>query len=171
MADLKQTAANLKAGAEKARNTKSTRIWFMVGLGVVLFVIWWFNIIKTSFAIGLGIIILAAIGIETMNYDLDLGALWSGKSIQESRVTHTKDGLKLMGSCALPTKGEGDLNCNNFKTQGEAQAKYDQCANEIASYNQGTDASKVKWLDIYGLDKNKNGIVCEALPKGLTPAQ
>ena len=107
-----------------------------------------------------------------MNYDLDLGALWSGKSIQESRVTHTKDGLKLMGSCVLPAKGDkNDLNCDNFKTQSEAQAKYDQCANDIASYNQGTDAAKVKSLDIYGLDGNKNGIVCEALPKSLTPAQ
>lgn len=164
MPDLKQTAANLKAGAEKARNTKSTRIWFMVGLGVILFVLWWMNIIKTGFAIGLGIILLAAIGIETMNYDLDLGKLWETGSIQESRVTHTKDGLKLMGSCALPVKGDGDLNCANFQTQPEAQAKYDQCANDIASYNQGVDSAKVKSRDIYGLDGNKNGIVCEALP-------
>jgi hypothetical protein len=58
----------------------------MVALAVVLFILWWFEIIKTSFAIGLGIIILAAIGIETMNYDLDLGSLWAGKSIEESRV-------------------------------------------------------------------------------------
>ena len=78
----------------------------MVGLAVVVFALWWMNIIKTGFAIGLGIILLAAIGIETMNYDLDLGSLWAGKSIAESRVTHTKDGLKLMGSCALPTKGD-----------------------------------------------------------------
>ena len=76
-----------------------------------------------------------------------------------------------MWSCALPKKWEGDLDCANFKTQGEAQAKYDQCANEISSYNQGVDTAKVKTLDIYGLDKNKNGIVCEALPKWLTPAQ
>ncbi len=164
MAGLKETAENLKAWAEKARNTKSTRLWFMVALVVVLFVLWWTNIIKTWFAIGLGIVLLAAIGIETMNYDLDLGSLWAGKSIAESRVTHTKDGLKLMGSCALPTKGDWDLNCANFQTQPEAQAKYDQCATEIASYNQGVDSAKVKSLDIYGLDGNKNGIVCEALP-------
>ena len=154
----------MKNAAEKARNTKSTRIWFMVAIAVILFVLWWMGKIKTSIAVGLGIIVLAAIGIETMNYDLDLGSILSGKSVQESRVTHTKDGLKLMGSCALPTKWEGDLNCANFATQSEAQAKYDQCASEIASYNQDVDTAKVKSLDIYGLDGNKNGVVCEALP-------
>jgi O-antigen ligase len=98
------TIADMKNAAEKARNTKSTRIWFMVAIAVILFVLWWMGKIKTSIAVGLGIIVLAAIGIETMNYDLDLGSILSGKSVQESRVTHTKDGLKLMGSCALPTK-------------------------------------------------------------------
>jgi hypothetical protein len=170
-AEVKQTAAAVGAGAEKARNTKSTRLWFIGLVAVVVAVLWYLKIIKTGFAIGLGIVLLAAFGIETFNYDLDLGQLWKTGNIQESRVTHTKDGLKLMGSCALPASGKGDLNCDNFKTQGEAQAKYDQCATEIASYNQGTDAAKVKSLDIYGLGGNKNGVVCEALPKGtLVPA-
>ena len=68
--------AEIMSELEKARNTKSTRIWFLVLLAVVLFVLWWFKIIKTGFAIGLGIIVLAAIGIETFDYDLDLGTLW-----------------------------------------------------------------------------------------------
>jgi hypothetical protein len=164
MPDLKKAAENLKAGAQNARNTKSTRLWFMVGLVVMVFALWWLNIIKTGFAIGLGIILLAAIGIETMNYDLDLGKLWETGSISESRVSHTKDGIKLMGSCAIPIKGDGDLNCSNFSSQSEAQAKYDQCADEIASYNDGIDASKIKSLDIYRLDGDKDGTVCEALP-------
>lgn len=49
-------------------------------------------------------------------------------------------------------------------SQPNAQAKYEQCASDIASYNQGIDAAKVKSLDIYGLDGDKDGIVCEALP-------
>ena len=57
----------------------------------------------------------------------------------------------------------------NFKTQEEAQAKYDTCATQIASYNAGKSATDIKNLDIYGLDGNKNGVVCEALPH-LTPA-
>lgn len=166
MPDLKQVATDIRSWAEKARNTKSTRIWFMVFLIAVIVLLYVLGIIKKWFAIWLGIIILAAIGIETFNYDLDLGKLWETGSVSESRVTHTKDGLKLMGSCALPKKwDEGDLDCKNFKTQTEAQAKYDQCANEIATYNQWVDVAKVRSLDIYGLDKNKNGIVCEALPR------
>lgn len=104
MAGLKETAEKLGVEAEKARNTKSTRLWFIVGIAVIVFALWWLKILKTGFAIGLGIILLAAFGIETFNYDLDLGRLWQTGNIQESRVTHTKDGLKLMGSCALPTK-------------------------------------------------------------------
>ena len=163
--------AEIMSELEKARNTKSTRIWFLALLAAVLFVLWWFKIIKTGFAVGLGIIVLAAIGIETFDYDLDLGTLWRTWNIAESRVSHTKDGITLMGSCALPKKwGEWDLDCKNFKTQEEAQAKYDKCATEIASYNQWVDAAKIRSLDIYRLDGNKNGIVCEALPKTV-PAQ
>ncbi len=171
MATLKEKAAQVGAEAQKARNTKSTRLWFIGLIGAIVFVLWYFKIIKTGFAVGLGIILLAAFGIEAYDYDLDLGKLWETGSIQESRVTHTQDGLKLMGSCALPTKGEGDLNCANFATQAEAQAKYDQCATEIASYNKGVDIAKVRSLDIYRLDGDKDGIVCESLPRGLTPAQ
>ncbi len=162
--------ADIKAELEKARNTKSTRLWLLVAVGVVLFVLWWMGKIKTAFAIGLGIVLLAAIGIQTFDYDLDLGSLWAGKSIADSRVQQTKDGIKLMGSCV---KAQGntkdDLNCSNFKTQEEAQAKYDMCADQIASYNSGLDTAKVKSLDIYGLDGNKNGVVCESLPR-LKPA-
>ena len=126
MSTLSETIQTLRA-------TKSTRIWLMAGLIVLIIILWWMKIIKTGFAIGLGILLLAAIGIETFNYDLDLGKLWQTGDIQESRVSHTKDGnIKLMGSCAIPKKGEGDLNCANFRTQEEAQAKYEQCANEIA---------------------------------------
>ena len=129
------------------------------------------KIIKTGFAIGFGIILLAAIGIETFNYDLDLGKLWKTGNIQESRVSHTKDGYKLVGSCAIPIKGEGDLNCSHFKTQTEAQSKYSQCASEIITNNIGLDVRKVKSLDIYGLDRDKDGVVCESLPKWLIPIQ
>jgi len=151
--------------SEKTQSTKSIRIGFMIGLAVILFILWWLKIIKTGFAIGIGILILAAIGIETFNYDLDLGKLWETGNIAESRVSHTKDGIKLMGVCAIPKKWEWDLNCSNFTTQEEAQAKYEQCATEIASYNEWLDQKKIKSLDIYRLDGDKDGIVCEALRK------
>jgi hypothetical protein len=69
-----------------------------------------------------------------------------------------------MGSCVKPVGNDAnELDCNNFSSQAEAQAKYDQCADDIASYNDGVDAKKIKSLDLYGLDGNNNGIVCESL--------
>ena len=64
--------AEIKAELEKVRNTKSTRIWILLLVGAVLFVLWWMGKIKTAFAVGLGIVLLAAIGIQTMDHDLDL---------------------------------------------------------------------------------------------------
>jgi hypothetical protein len=72
----------------------------------------------------------------------------------------------LRGDCVKPV-GKADvydLNGSNFSTQAEAQEKYDYCAEQIASNNKGLDRAKVMSLDVYGLDGNKNGIVCEALP-------
>lgn len=145
------------------RNKKSTRIGAMVIILAVIIILFLTGVLKKWLAIGLGIIVLAAIGIETFNYDIDLGKLWQTGNIQESRVSHTADGIKLLGSCAIPKNGDGDLNCSNFTTQASAQAKYEQCAGEIASYNDGIDTTKIKSLDIYRLDGDKDGVVCEAL--------
>ncbi|MEE9331516.1 MAG: hypothetical protein V3U89_04710 [Methylophilaceae bacterium] len=151
---------------QKARNTKSTRLWFLVLLVVVVIALYMLGIIKKGFAIGLGVLLLAAIGIQTIDYDLDLGTLWRTGSVQESRVQHTKDGVVLMGDCVKPAGKSDvyDLDCNNFTTQEEAQKKYDYCAAQIANNNSGLDQAKIMSLDVYGLDRNKNGIVCEALP-------
>jgi hypothetical protein len=151
---------------QKARNTKSTRLWFLVLLVVVVIALYMLGIIKKGFAIGLGILLLAAIGIQTFDYDLDLSTLWKTGSIKESRVQHTQDGVVLKGDCVKPAgkSAEFDLNCSNFKTQAEAQQKYDYCAAQIAENNSNLDKAKIMSLDVYGLDGNKNGIVCEALP-------
>jgi len=91
MATLKEKTAKVGAEAQKARNTKSTRLWFIGLIGAIVFVLWYFKIIKTGFAVGLGIVLLAAFGIEAYDYDLDLGKLWETGSIQESRVESVKD--------------------------------------------------------------------------------
>lgn len=100
-----------------------------------------------------------AIGVEVSNYDIDLGKLRDTGNIQESRV-QTKNGMKIFGNCV-----SDNVNCANFKTQPEAQAKYEACAEQIRIDNKKTDKNEIKNLDIYGLDGNKNGIVCESLPK------
>jgi hypothetical protein len=170
MATLKETASKVGTEAQKARNTKSTRLWFIGLISAIVFVLWYFKIIKTGFAVGIGILLLAAFGIEAIDYDLDLATLWQTGNVQESRVQHTKDGIVLKGSC-INSKKENDLDCANFQSQAEAQAKYDTCAEQVASYNAGSDIAKIKSLDIYGLDRDKDGMVCESLPRGLTPAQ
>ena len=152
---------------QKARTTKSTRIWLIILLLVIVAVLYFFGLLKKGFAIGIGIVLLAALGLQVFDYDLDLGTLWRTGSIDESRVQYTDDGIKIMGTCVKPAGStkEYDLNCSNFTTQPEAQAKYDLCANETASYNTGKTESQIKNLDIYGLDGDKDGIVCEALPQ------
>lgn len=156
----------VKEYLQKARNTKSTRIWVIILLLVIVAVLFFLGMIKKGFAIGLGIILLAALGMQVFDYDLDLGTLWRTGSIEESRVQYTEDGIMLIGSCVKPqgSTTDYDLNCSNFTTQEEAQSTYEACANEIARNNTDKSASEIKNLDIYGLDSDKDGIVCEALP-------
>lgn len=71
--------------------------------------------------------------------------------------------MKIFGE----TCASNNLNCSDFKTQGEAQAKYDSCADKIASDND-TTKEQVRSVDVYGLDHDKDGIVCEALRKTVT---
>jgi len=113
--------------------------------------------------IGLIILMLGAFGMEVYDYDLDLWKLWETGSISESRVetVTNSDGESVRVITWNCNRAEFDLNCDAFATQGEAQAKYNECASEIAANNPWIDVSK---LDIYGLDGNNNGIVCEALP-------
>ncbi len=157
---------------QKARSSKMTYIWVLLWLGVVVFVLWWLKIIKTWFAIGLGIVILAGIWIKAYDYDLDLWTLWKTWNIAASRIQTTDKWVILMWECVKPVNNtdSNDLDCANFTTQEEAQAKYDECASQIASYNKWKTEEEIKSLDIYGLDKNKNGIVCEHLPI-MAPAQ
>lgn len=144
----------------KLRRSKNARLIIMVVLLAILAVLYFMFEKFRVFIIGLMIVILAAVGVEMFDYDLDLGKLWDTGSLQESRV-QTKNGVKLIGECIAD-----DLNCANFKTQGEAQQLYDKCAEEIKSYNSDLAGKDVKSLDVYGLDRDKDGIVCEALPKG-----
>lgn len=130
-------------------------------LVVLLLIIFWKK--ATGILIVILVLLAIAMGLEGFNYDADLGKLWETKSYSESRVETIKDSdgnsIRLItGNC---NRAEFDLNCDDFATQGEAQAKYNECANIIAENNPNIDTRK---LDIYGLDGNNNGIVCEALP-------
>ncbi len=103
------------------------------------------------------VVVLSALWLQLTDWDLDLGTLWETGSLTESRVEY-KQGLKILWSDCV----SDNLNCANFTTQVEAQTKYEACAAKIAADN--ASVTDVKRLDIYGLDGDKDGIVCEVLP-------
>ncbi len=90
-----------------------------------------------------------ATGLEVADTDLDLKKLWESGSIKEAILKRDENGniLNIGVICDAQDKGFYNYNCDDFKTQEEAQAVYEQC---------GTDVN--------GLDRDKDGIVCEALP-------
>lgn len=138
------------------KNCRLTLIGVLILIVVALLVFWW----KAKIALWIILILLvSAFGVEYFDYDVDLGKLWETGSVSESRVEH-KNGIKIFGEdCA-----SNNLNCADFKTQWEAQEKYDYCADKIADDNQ-TTKENIRSIDVYGLDRDKDGIVCEALPK------
>lgn len=138
------------------KNCRLTLIGVLILIVVALLVFWW----KAKMALWIILILLvSAFGVEYFDYDVDLGKLWETGSVSESRVEH-KNGIKIFGEdCA-----SNNLNCADFKIQWEAQEKYDYCADKIADDNQ-TTKENIRSIDVYGLDRDKDGIVCEALPK------
>jgi len=132
--------------------------WLMVI--VVLLLIFWK---KGTVALTVILVLLAvAMWLEGFDYDSDLGKLWETGSYEQSRVQTIEDkegnSVRLIGSCV-----KADVNCANFNTQWDAQARYDFCMDEIRSNNDNIE-DPVK-LDIYGLDRDQDGLACEALPK------
>ncbi len=92
-------------------------------------------------------ILLAAFGLESTNNDWDLGKLLSGSSPQEAKVLRDKEGNVVTSG----GKYTDEYNCDDFKTQEEAQKFF---------LNAG-GVSK----DTNNLDGDGDGIACEALPK------
>lgn len=95
--------------------------------------------------VGLFIALLVALGLEASGNDWDLGKLLKTGSFEQSKVGQTKDGNWLLDNC-----GADDLNCANFTYQEDAQAIYEECA--------------AGGQDVYRLDGDKDGVVCEMLP-------
>lgn len=144
------------------RKSKKCRIWIIWALMLIVLLLIFFWKKGTIFLWTVFVLLAVAIWLEWFNYDIDLQKFWeTWWNYQESRVESiTKDGntVRLIWECV-----KADVNCDNFKTQADAQAMYEKCATEIAKNNKNIE-NPLK-LDIYGLDRDKDGIVCEALPK------
>lgn len=148
-----------------ARRSKSFMIWVLIILIIIIVLLYQFGGLpkrSKQILLGTGIIAATALGLEVFEYDLDLETLWKTGDIQESRVQTVK-WVKLIGACVVSDATQ-DLNCANFTTQPEAQQLYEKCVTKIKAYNTNVDDEAIKKLDVYGLDGDKDGKVCEALP-------
>lgn len=93
------------------------------------------------------LILAAAFGLEASNNDWDIGKLLSGSSPAEAKVMRDKEGN------VVTTGGKytDEYNCDDFKTQPEAQTFYDKAGGVSKDTNR--------------LDGDKDGIACESLPE------
>lgn len=126
------------------RRSSTVRIGVLI---VILLLLGGLFFMYEKMRIWFGILILAilgALGMEISGTDVDLGKLIETGSFKEALVTKTENGTWLIGEC----QKKANFNCNNFKYQDEAQALFDACGG-------------IK-NDIHGLDRDKDGIVCEA---------
>lgn len=132
----------------KARRSKRVRIYTIVGL-LILTTIAFVVFEKARLWILAGMFILmAALGLEIAEKDLDLGTLMETGSISGSVIQRDEDG-NLTNIQAICDASDYNYNCSDFKTQKEANDVADQCE-----------------FDVFGLDGDNDGIVCEALPAG-----
>jgi Excalibur calcium-binding domain len=133
----------------KWRQNKKARLGIIIGLLVLVIILGFFFEKLRIWMIGVGIVLLAALGMEVSNTDLDLGKLVETGSVEESLIKRDSSGNPIFGA----TCEENVYNCGDFKTQSEAQEVYDTCH---TSENP----------DRHGLDRDGDGVACQSLPAG-----
>lgn len=131
------------------RQNKKSRLIIIIGLLFVVAIIAFFFEKTRLWMLGIGVVLLVALGLEATSTDVDLGKLMDTGSLSESMVKRDENGKALYGA----TCEENVYNCSNFKTQPEAQEVYDTC----------TSAEN---RDRHGLDRDGDGIACQSLPAG-----
>ncbi len=153
---------------DDCRNSKKCRMSVIWGLMLLVLLLAIFMKKGTVVFMIIFALLAGALAIDGFNKDFDLQKMWKTGSYEQSRVQTVKD--KNGKSVRLITwtctkwkwKNDFDLNCKDFSTWEEAQAKYNKCAEEIKKNN--PEITDIKDFDIYWLDKNHNWIVCESLP-------
>lgn len=133
----------------KWRQSKKARLIIIIGLLVIVALLAFFFEKLRLWMLGIGIVLLAALGMEVSNTDLDLGKLMDTGSVQESLIKRDPAGNPIFGA----TCEQNVYNCGDFSTQPEAQEVYDTCH---TSDNP----------DRHGLDKDGDGVACQSLPAG-----
>lgn len=160
-----QKVSDLKTTINKYRYNRNLRTIVLVVLLLIVLAMLLFRGKMKWLLLVLLVVIVWALWLHIADYDLDLWTLIKTGSVTESRV-ETKKWVKIIGSECLTN----NLNCSNFASQGDAQEKYNFCADKIAADNVWQTSDSVRRLDVFGLDGDKDGVVCEALPKNEAPA-
>jgi hypothetical protein len=140
---------------EKIRSSHKARLWVIGGLILVCVALFFF-IKGTTAKVILGVVIallLGAFGMEATQNDYDVQKLMETKSFAESKIERDETG-NLINIDNFCNAQEIDYNCTDFKTQKEAMQVYTRCS-ELG-----------KNMDVFRLDGDKDGKVCESLPVG-----
>jgi hypothetical protein len=138
------------------RNSKKVRLWTIGGLIIVAGIIFYF-VKGTTAKIAVGAMItllLVAFGMEAKGTDYDMGKLIQTKSFAKAKIERDPQTGAITNADAFCNAQDIDYNCKDFKTQKEANDLYQKCK------------SAGKNMDVYGLDGDKDGKVCESLPVG-----
>lgn len=129
------------------RRSKKVRIIVIVVLILIAGILAYMFEKTRLLMIGVIVLLLAAFGLEVSNTDFDLGKMMETGSLKESRIERDDNGNLIMGSMC----GDAVYNCDDFRTQQEAQETYEYC-----SFGENNDPHR--------LDGDNDGVACEALP-------
>ena len=140
---------------KKMRSSKNTRLIVLLIIITIAAGMWYYGnktdnkTLKTGAAI-VGGVAGVATGLEFAEKDFDLQKLFETGSLKESLLERDASGnlVNIGMICDAQEADYYDYNCSDFLTQSEAQKIYEKC---------GTDVNR--------LDGDKDGIVCESLPK------
>ena len=131
------------------RRSKKSRLIIIIGLLAIVAIIGFLFETTRMWMLGIGAVLLIALGLEATSTDVDLGKLMETGSLEESMVQRDENGNAIYGAMCE----ENVYNCGDFSTQSEAQEVYDTC---------NTPDNR----DRHGLDRDGDGVACQSLPAG-----
>ena len=140
---------------QELRSSKKVRLW-VIGILIAIAVAALFFVKATWAKVVIGaaiVLLLTAFGMEATNHDYDAKKLIETKSFAASKIERDPTTGNLMNVDAFCNAQQSDYNCKDFKSQEEAMTVYNRCK------------TLGKNMDVYGLDGDKDGLVCESLPK------
>ncbi len=153
------------------RHSKNARLIIIIGLIILVAVIAFFFEKTRLWMLGIGVVLMLALGLEVANTDIDLGSVVETGSISDSVIERDADGnlaesadggflTRVLRDIEGNEVTEGtagakytdDYNCDDFKTQPQAQRFFENAGGLERDSNR--------------LDGNKDGVACQALPTG-----